>query len=581
MERTPNKRGVLICVVLALVAFIVFEPVCHNEFIGFDDSVYVTRNPHVKAGLSHDTIAWSFSFTGISYWQPLTWLSHSLDCQLYGLRPGMHHLTNLVLHIANSLLLFLIFKRMTGALWRSAFVAALFALHPINVDSVAWVAERKNVLSTFFWMLTMLTYACYSERPGSYRYLLVFLVFAVGLLAKPMLVTLPFVLLLLDYWPLGRLRFGQLDGDGRNSNSKIPNYQWPRLVLEKIPLLALSMVSICLSSLSLQHYRRVISTETAPMMLRTANALVSYVSYIGNMLWPQNLAVFYPYPDAIPMWQAIGALLLLVCVSALAIRTLRPMPYLGTGWLWYIGTLIPVIGLVQAGLWPARADRFAYVPLIGLFIIITWGLSDALVKWRYRKIALSASALIVLLALAICTRLQLRHWRNSVALFEHALAVTGSNSTMHNNLGFALQLQGKLDKAISHYYQALQAEPDHPEAHNNLGNALQSQGKLDEAIGHYRQALQAEPDFAEAHYNMGNMLQSQGNLDEAISHYRQALQVKPDYAKAHNNLANVLLKQGKFDEAVHHYRQALQAEPDNADIRYNLETVLKSQRSAD
>lgn len=581
MERMLNKYCVLlICVALALVIFIVFEPVCRNEFIGFDDSTYVTRNPHIRAGLTRDSIAWSFGFKTGSYWHPLTWLSHMLDCQLYGLSPGMHHLTNLFLHIANGLLLFLVLKRMTRAFWRSLFVALLFALHPINVDAVAWVAERKNILSTFFWMLTMLTYVFYSEHPSPSRYLLALLFFALGLLAKPMLVTLPFVLILMDYWPLERLRFVPVpdSSNGKNSDAKISGYKGTpilRLLLEKIPFLALSVVSMCLIYLPLQQRGRVISTEVVPMTLRIANALVSYVRYIKNMFWPKDLAIFYPYPDIIPIWQAIVSLLLLVCVSVLLIWVFRSKRYLTMGWLWYVGTCIPVIGLVQAGLWPAMADRWMYVPFIGLFILVAWGGADILAKWRYRRIALGTSALMVLLALTVCTRLQLRHWRNSVTVFGHALVVAGGSSSMHNNLGLALRLQGSVDEAIEHYRQALEFDADYAKAHNNLGNALLLQGNLNQAISHYHRALQAEPDFAEAHYNLGNTLQSQGKLDAAISHFRRALQVKPDYANAHNNLANILLSQGNLDDAIEHYRQALKIEPDNAAMRSNLEAVLK------
>ena len=589
MERMPNKYCVLlICVAVAVVIFIVFEPVLHNEFIGFDDSTYVTRNPHTRAGLTRDSIAWSFGFKTNSYWHPLTWLSHMLDSELYGLRADMHHLTNLFLHIANGLLLFGVLKRMTGALWKSLFVALLFALHPINVDSVAWVAERKNILSTFFWMLTMLSYAFYSERPSACRYLPALLFFALGLLAKPMLVTLPFVLILVDYWPLGRLRFGPVpDGsNGKNSDAKICDHEGTgilRLLLEKIPFLALSVVSMCLSYLPLQQRERVISTEAVPMMLRIANALVSYVRYMKNMFWPKDLAIFYPYPDTIAIWQTIGALLLLVCVSVLLMWVFRGKRYLAMGWLWYVGTCIPVIGLVQAGLWPAMADRWMYVPFIGLFILIAWGVADIAAKWRYRRIALGTSALMVLLALTVCTRLQLRHWRNSVTVFGHALAAAGGSSSMHNNLGLALQLQGSVDEAIEHYHQALEFDPNHAKAHNNLGNALLLQGDPNQAISHYQRALQVEPDFAEAHYNLGNMLQLQGKPEAAISHLRRALQVKPDYAKAHNNLANILLSQGNLDDAIKHYRQALKIEPDNKTIRNNLEAVLKfkSEQSPD
>lgn len=578
--RMPDKgRVFLICLALPVFTFIVYEPVLHHEFIGFDDHTYVTGNQQVKAGLTREGMAWAFGLERNSYWHPLTWLSHMLDCQLFGLAPGMHHLTGLVLHMANSLLLFLVLKRMTAGLWPSAFVAALFALHPINVDSVAWVAERKNVLSTFFWMLALLSYVYYCERPGAYRYLLAFLVFGVGLLAKPMLVTLPFVFILLDYWPLGRLRFGRLGcrGQGRDSDLKRIDYGGAHVwhtVLEKVPLLVLSVVSGCLVYLPLEQRNRVISTETVPMVLRIKNALVCYVGYIGDMLWPKDLAIFYPYPERVVVWKAIGALLFLVFVTVVFIWVLRQKRYLATGWLWYIGTALPIIGLVQVGLWPAKADRWMYVPLIGLFIIVAWAAADILPKWRYRRMVLGTSAITVIVVLAVCTRLQLRHWRNSATVFGHALAVTPS-STMHNNMGLALQLGGSIEEAISHYRQALHLDPNHMQAHNNIGITLKLQGKLEEAVAHYHQALSRQPDYAEAHYNLAIALEAQGLSEDSARHYRQALQTNPNYAKAHNNLANILLAQGKMDEALKHYRLAVRIAPDNAEIRRNLENTLK------
>ncbi|MBC2695325.1 MAG: hypothetical protein HF982_08645, partial [Desulfobacteraceae bacterium] len=340
---------VLICLFLVIATLAVYWQINYHEFINFDDSLYILQNKQVQKGLTSESISWAFSFTDIAYWHPLTWLSHMLDCQIYGLIPGMHHRTNLILHIVNSILLFFVFQKMTGALWRSAFVATLFALHPLNVESVAWVAERKNVLSTFFWMLTMLAYVHYTTRPGLYRYLLTLLFLMLGLMAKPMLVTLPFVLLLLDYWPLERLR----------------NQSPFNLILEKIPFFAFSAVSVYISSLSVKYYGIVVSTELVPMQIRIANALVSYVKYIEKMIWPKNLAIFYPFPDTLPIWQILGAGLFLASISFLVFLNLRKKPYLCMGWLWFLGTLIPVIGLKQAGLWPAMADRWAYVPFVG------------------------------------------------------------------------------------------------------------------------------------------------------------------------------------------------------------------------
>ncbi len=569
MVNVNIRRDILVCLFLVLTTLAVYWQVGDHEFVNFDDDLYVTENYHVQRGLTLENINWAFSFTDKekTYWHPLTWLSHMLDCQLYGLSPGMHHLTNLVLHIVSTLLLFLVFNRMTGALWRSAFIAALFALHPLNVDSVAWVAERKNLLSTFFWMLTMLAYVRYTERPGIYRYLLTFLVFALGLLAKPMLVTLPLVLLLLDYWPLGRVRFGQSGGEGSIAF---------RLILEKVPLLALSVVSIFLSSLSLHRAGAVVPMELVPMKLRIANALVSYIKYIGKMIWPENLAVLYPYPHMVPMWQTIGALLLLVCVSVLVVRMMRRMPCLVTGWLWYLGTLVPVIGLVQAGLWPAMADRFTYVPLIGLFVMIAWGVPELVAGWRYRDAGLAAIAAVLLSILMTTTWFQVQNWRNSIVLFKHTLNVTAGNSVVHNNLGEALACEGRMEEAVIHFAEALRIDPAYHKAHNNMGAALRHQGRIEEAITHFQEALRIKPAYAEAHNNLGVALTRRGRVEEAISHFREALRIKPDYADAHYNMGVVLLSRGKAKDAIFHFRQVLRIKPDYAKAHYGLGAVLLS-----
>ncbi len=587
MDKTSDKYWALfIYLALALTTLAVFRQVRSYDFTNYDDPSYVSKNPQVQAGLTRDTITWAFTTGHKSIWHPLTWLSHMLDCQLFGLRAGAHHLTNLLLHIANTLLLFAVLKRMTGALWRSAFVAAVFALHPLHVESVAWVAERKDVLSTLFGMLTMAAYLRYVKHPGKVKYLLTLLVFALGLMAKSMLVTLPFVLLLLDYWPLGRFQLGKAvtNANRRKRKSINTRSQWQLSyspVWEKVPFFVLSAISSVVTFLAQQSGGALKSIEAFPLIVRIANALISYAKYIGKMIWPSRLAVFYPHPgDRLPMWQAVVAALLLLAISIWVIRSAPKRKYPLVGWLWYLGTLVPVIGLVQTG-GQAMADRYAYVPLTGLFIIIAWGLSDLLARWRYQKIVLGASAMIVLLALSICTRLQLRHWRNSITLFEHAIEVTNDNHVAHCNLGAAIFEQGRLDEAISHYRQALHIKPHYVGAHYNLGTALQSQGRLDEAISHFHKALRVNPDYAEAHNNLGISLRAQGKLDEAISHYRQALQLRSDFAEAHNGLGNVLATRGNLDEAISHFRQALQAKPDFAEAHYNLGLALKLQGKLD
>jgi hypothetical protein len=441
----PSDKYKVICVyvALALSTLVVYWQVRNYDFVNFDDPHYVHKNPIVQSGITLDSIKWAFTTGHAANWHPLTWLSHMLDCQLFGTNPGWHHLTNLLLHIANTLLLFAVLKRMTGALWRSAFVAALFALHPLNVESVAWVAERKNVLSGFFWMLTVAAYIRYAERPGIGSYLLVVLVFSLALMAKPIVVTLPFVLLLLDYWPFGRFQWGsQRQGESLPQSELVKvNYQTSptsRLVGEKVPLFILVAVLSMITFFVQRSGGTVESTATLTLKARSANAVVSYAGYIGKIFWPRRLAVFYPHPRySLPVWQAVAAGLLLLGITVCVIWLARRRCWLPVGWLWYLGTLVPVIGLVQVGA-QAMADRYAYVPAVGLFIIIAWSLPELVKKWRYRKIGLRISAGIVLTFLLLCTRMQVRHWQNSVTLFEHALAVTENNYAIHCNYGRTL-----------------------------------------------------------------------------------------------------------------------------------------------
>jgi tetratricopeptide (TPR) repeat protein len=555
---------------LIAVNLIVYASVWHHEFVDYDDRAYVTENAVVSGGLTWHGVAWAFTTGDEANWHPLTWLSHMLDVQLYGLSPGPHHLTNLLFHIASTLLLFGLLHRMTGALGRSAFVAGLFAVHPLHVESVAWVAERKDVLSTLFWMLALWAYVEYVRRPQLLRYLLVLLFFALGLMAKPMLVTLPFVLLLLDFWPLGRVALGPNPEDRvppRNGRSTPGHLVW-----EKIPLLALSIVSSVVTLIVQRRGRAVIGLDAIPLKLRVANALVSSVAYIGKMLWPTRLAVLYPYARSLPGWWVAGALVGLMGVSVAVIWAGRRHPYLPVGWLWYLGTLVPVIGLVQVG-HQAMADRYTYVPLIGLFVIVAWGVPDLLVRCRLRRIALPAAGLVIL-GYAITARGQLQYWENSTALWTHALEVTTGNYIAHNNIGLILARQGRNDEAICEFLEVLWINPDYAEAHNSLGIILAGQGKLDEAIAHYSEALRIKPDYAEAYNNLGIALARLGRTGEAIDELSEALRINPDLVEAHNNLGIALATQGKLDEAIAHYTEALRIKPDYAEAHNNLGVAL-------
>jgi tetratricopeptide (TPR) repeat protein len=558
MDKTLDiRRDLLLCLFLVVATLAVYWQVRNHDFVNYDDDHYITENRHVRAGLTKEGIIWAFTTTHASNWHPLTWLSHMLDCQIYGLNPGWHHVTSLLFHIANTLLLFVILKQMTGARWQSAFVAALFALHPLHVQSVAWAAERKDVLSTFFWMLTMGSYVRYVESPGAGRYLLVLLFFALGLMSKPMIVTLPFVLLLLGYGEPQSQEAMNLS----NKNAVLLHLVW-----EKAPFFLLAAVSCAVTFLAQQSGG---ALAPVPLDVRMANTLVSYVSYVGKMIWPHHLAVLYPHPGMLPMWQASAAGLLLLFISVLALRVVRGHPYVAFGWLWYIGTLVPVIGLVQVGS-QAMADRYTYVPFIGLFIIIAWGIPQLVIGWHHINIVLATIATAILFIFMTTTFLQVRYWKNSVTLLEHSLEVTSDNYILHNNLGNALQNQTRTEEAIDHYFEALRIKPDFEMAHYNVGIALDKQGHRQEAIDHYFEALRIKPDYAEAHSNLGIALMHQNRADEAMTHLREALRLNPDSAEAHNNLGFALVQQGRLERAISHYSKAIKIKPDYAKAHYNL-----------
>ena len=565
-----RRKEIIICLFLVVTTLAVFWQMTNHEFLNYDDDIYITKNHHVQVGL--EGIAWAFTATDAANWHPLTWVSHMLDVQLYGMNPGQHRLTNLLFHIVNTLLLFLVFKRMTGHLCRSGFIAALFALHPLHVESVAWVAERKDVLCAFFWMLTMYSYVRYVERPEANRYFLVLLFFMMGLMAKPMIVTLPFALLLLDYWPLMRFRFGRSD----SSNSEQEKLFAFRLILEKAPLFLLAAASSIVTFLVQQSGGAVAALDVLPLNVRIGNALVSYAGYLGKMFWPHKMAVLYPHPGELPLWQIAGACLLLISISLLAISTAKQRPWFVVGWLWYIGTLVPVIGLVQVGM-QAMADRYTYVPLIGIFIVIAWSVPELAARRPHKKILLATLAIIYLSILMTATWTQVRYWKNSTALFKHTLNVTANNHIAHDKLGEALAEQNRTVEAIRHYSEALRIEPDFVAAHLNMGVALREEGKINEAVEHFYMALRAKPDCSEAYYELGVTLEKQGSFDAAVRHYSEALRIKPEFIKGHNNLGNAMARQGNFESAVYHYNEALKINPNYAGAYYNLGKIAINQ----
>ncbi len=597
----------LICLALGLVTLALYLPSLRHDFLAYDDQQYVTENPHMQAGLTGHGVVWAFGYHA-GNWHPLTWLSHMLDCQLYGLKPAGHHLTSALLHVANSVLLFLVLSRMTRTTWRSALVAALFAWHPLHVESVAWVAERKDVLCALFWMLTLAAYARHATigrarhsvraadlcaeggahgvtrptssaitRHPSRYYWLALLCFALALMSKPMAVTLPFVLLLLDYWPLGRIADCGLRIAGSEMQNQFRQMRWSHLILEKIPFFVLTAVA-CALTVSAQQ-QAIVSTAGLPVSQRIAHAFVSYMHYASAMFVPRHLAVYYPYEIAIPAAKIILAGVVLAPITVLAFRFARRRPYLVTGWLWFLGTLVPVIGLVQVGD-QAWADRYTYIPLIGLFIAVAWGLGDLAgavwgPEWRLAgRVVLRGAAAVVVLALLTGTSFQLRHWKNTRTLFEHAAQVTPNNHMAVTMLGSLLAKDGQLDEAIERYRTALRLKPGYPEAYFFLGNALDQQGKLDEAIAAYRQALWFRPIQEPTHILLGVALAKQKKFDETITHYLAALKLNPDSAVAHNNLARILQTQGRLDEAIEHYSAALRIDPKLAQAHNNLGIVL-------
>jgi tetratricopeptide (TPR) repeat protein len=551
-----SSHCLLICLALCISIFAVYWQVWDHSFVNYDDTLYVTKNPHVQDGLTFKDITWSLTATHAGNWHPLTWLSHMLDCHLFGMNPGWHHFSSLLFHTANALLLFLALNRMTGGLWRSAFVAGLFALHPLHVESVAWVAERKDVLSTFFLFLTLLSYIWYVERRGFYRYLLTMLCFVLGLMAKPMMVTLPFVLLLLDYWPLGRLPVGRLQGaslpptDPLVSSRNVFSQARP-LLWEKIPFFILAAVSSVITYLAQDSHNAVKTLIKFPLECRLANGLVSYINYLAKMVWPRDLAVFYPHPgQSLPIWQAVLAGLLLLVISIAVIRLGRRYAYLPVGWLWYVGTLVPVIGLVQVGE-QAMADRYTYVPLIGLFVIIAWGVPDLLSGWAYRRTALAITATLVLSVLMVSTWKQLHYWKSSTSLFEHTLAVTENNSVAHFGLGNALLEEGKTAEAIHQYSETLRLDPGYVGARINLGIALLDQGRRADAINHFFEVLKTNPHDVRVHLNLGVALAREGRTAEAMDHYFKASLQDPVHASiAYYNIACEYAKQNKTEKAL-------------------------------
>ncbi|MGD0812958.1 MAG: tetratricopeptide repeat protein [Verrucomicrobiota bacterium] len=578
-----------VCVVLAAITFVVFGRTAGFEFVNYDDPLYVYENPVVEKGLTLGGAAWALTYGEIGHWHPLTWLTHMADCQLYGVWAGGHHLTNVALHAAAAMLLFLALRELTGSLWRSAFVAAVFATHPLRAESVAWIAEHKDVLSGGFFMLTLWAYARYVRQPSRWRYTGMAAAYALGLLSKNTLVTLPFVLLLLDWWPLQRLT---------------PAAFW-RLVKEKIPLFLLSIGSCTVTFLVPE---KLLDYQRLPLLERIGNAPLGYGIYLRQMVFPAGLYVPYLYPPNGPgLWKValVSVLLAAISISVLACRKRRP--YLLVGWLWYLGVLIPMIGIIQMSIRP-HADRYTYLSGVGLVLAGTWAVAEWSLRWRHRQALLGGLGTAMMGALMVCAWIQTGHWKTGEALWTRTLACSPDNEVACCNLGSlligkgrwnegirlerqalqadpnyvlaqfnladALLQKGRLDGAICHFMCALYLQPDYAEAHTGLGLALLCKGKADEAAAHFQEAVRIDPDEALAHCSLGNILLKKGRGDDATTHYERALQINPAYPQAHYNLGNILLEKGRVDDAISHYQQALQINPDYAPARVNLGNAL-------
>ena len=580
----------ILCIALCILTIAAYWPVKNYPFINYDDGDSVYANKRITSGLTIQNILWAFSLSRADktedkqYWQPLSRVSHMMDVQLFGVEPHMHHVSNLFFHTLNTLLLFLIFSLMTGDIGKCFFLAALFALHPMNIESVAWIAERKNLLFTTFWMITMLAYIFYTKRPSIYRYLLVLLFLGGGLMTKPYIAVLPCALLLMDYWPLKRFKWAcnvntNTDNHGIGSFSK-PTFSKAspiQLILEKIPLLLLGLTTIWLLTIMLQGKAQVVLSSIRPLPIRIENALVSYVVYLYKMIWPVELAIFYPFPDSIPIWQPIGAIIFLIVVTGFLLFQSKTKPYLIIGWLWFLGVLFPVIGLVQTGKWPALADRHAYVPFIGIFFALAWGIPDLLSKWHCKKTILGVSGACLIMVLFWGTRTQLGYWTDTYTLFNRALAVTENNFLAYGFVGSELAKKGDYQTAEKYFLTAIKIKPDDFNAKLGLGKLAYQNKNYDTALEYYQKALLLRPSNPEIMRMIGDLFLKTGNPDKAITYYSEALSINPSDPASYNKLGVAFYTKQAFGEARQKFEAAVRLNPGFGEAYYNIGLVASKQ----
>ena len=586
MNKNRNKYLILFAyAVLAAAIVIAYEPMRNNDFISYDDGSYVTDNPHVNKGLSRESVIWAFTNPHFGMWHPVTSISHMLDCELFDLKPFWHHFTSFLIHMFSTLLLFYILNSMTSVFWPSFFVALIFAVHPLNVESVAWVAERKNILSCFFWMLTITAYISYVKRPGVLRYFLVIFAFCLGLLSKPMMVTLPFVLLLLDYWPLCRFQGLKSLHNENFSKAESPKLKYRQfscwyLIGEKVPLFVLSIILCVITFLSQRNIGAMVQAETLPFKLRVANVFISYVSYLGKLFYPNHLAVFYPHAGSrLILWQPIVSFFILAVISVLILYEGYKKHYLTVGWLWFLGTLVPVIGLVQVGS-QAIADRYTYIPSIGIYIIFAWWFTEFLRKKPKAKVFFIILAGLVFVVLLFCTRKQVQRWKNDLTLFEYVLSVTENNAIIHNSYAHALFEDGQAEESVLHLKKALEISPGFSLARNNLGRVYFKQGKIGAAITCFKMALPGSTKQPEIYHYLGRSKIKQKKPFEAIEYFNESLRLDPSYIKSRIYLAYTLFEVNKIQSAVEQYYKVLEYEPDNLEALNSLAWFLATKVDA-